>query len=91
MKTSTPQWKSPQFLPDDPHSAAQLHNALDYYNNHGQTEPGGTQYAHDRDDATFAAALKVAQSAEYVGYADISSGDAVHDSAIMTNDQMLVI
>ena len=91
VKTSTPQWKSPQFLPDDPHSAAQLHNALDYYNNHGQTEPGGTQYAHDRDDATFAAALKVAQSAEYVGYADISSGDAVHDSAIMTNDQMLVI
>ena len=90
VKTNTTQWNSPQFAGDS-HSASQMHNALDYYNNHGQTEPGGTQYAHDRDDGTFATALKVVQSAEYVGLADYPSGDAVHDSSIMTTEQMMVV
>ncbi|HMS21988.1 hypothetical protein, partial [uncultured Sphingorhabdus sp.] len=36
VKTNTTQWNSPQFAGDS-HSASQMHNALDYYNNHGQT------------------------------------------------------
>jgi hypothetical protein len=34
-----------------------MHAALDYYNNTGQTEPGGTIYAHDCDDENFVLAI----------------------------------
>jgi hypothetical protein len=71
VKTSSAQWTTAQFA-GDPTSAAQAHYALDYYNNNGQTEVGGTQYAHDRDDAMFATALKLYQDSG----SDLSSQDA---------------
>jgi hypothetical protein len=71
VKTSSAVWSTAQFA-GDPTSAAQAHNALDYYNNNGQTEPGGTQYAHDRDDAMFGFALKMYQDSG----SDLSSQDA---------------
>jgi uncharacterized repeat protein (TIGR01451 family) len=60
IKTSSVSWKSPQHGSD--HSAAQMHSALDYYNNTGQTKPGGTIYAHDCDDAAFVTALTIYQN-----------------------------
>ncbi|MCL6729679.1 DUF11 domain-containing protein [Sphingomonas hankyongi] len=44
IKTSDPKWNTIQSGFD--HSASQMHSALDYYNNTGQTEPGGTHYAN---------------------------------------------
>ncbi len=67
VKTNTAQWNTAQFrgpaAPFDEHSAAQMHNALDDYNNTGMID--ATIYAHDPDDAAFASALAVAQSASY--------------------------
>ncbi len=62
VKTNTVQWQTAQFA-GDPHSAAQMHNALDDYNNSGMID--GVTYAHDADDAAFASALGIAQSASY--------------------------
>ncbi|HEY0630326.1 MAG TPA: hypothetical protein VGD23_13455, partial [Sphingomicrobium sp.] len=55
IKTSSGIWKDAQAGFD--HSASQMHSALDYYNNTGQTEPGGTIYAHDCDDEHFVQAI----------------------------------
>jgi hypothetical protein len=44
IKTSTATWNTPQSGID--HSAGQMHSALDYYNNTGQTQAGGTHYAN---------------------------------------------
>jgi hypothetical protein len=55
IKTSSATWNSPQSGID--HSASQMHGALDHYNNTGQTEDGGTIYAHDCDDANFVLAM----------------------------------
>ena len=55
IKTSSSIWKDDQSGFD--HSAAEMHAALDYYNNTGQTEPGGTIYAHDCDDENFVLAI----------------------------------
>ncbi len=59
VKTNTAQWNTAQFA-GDPHSAAQMHNALDDYNNTGMID--GITYAHDADDAAFASAIAAAQS-----------------------------
>jgi hypothetical protein len=44
IKTSSATWNTPVSGID--HSAQQMHNALDYYNNTGQTQVGGTHYAN---------------------------------------------
>ncbi len=62
VKTNTAQWQTAQFS-GDTHSAAQMHNALDEYNNTGMID--GEIYAHDADDAAFASALTMAQSVTY--------------------------
>jgi outer membrane scaffolding protein for murein synthesis (MipA/OmpV family) len=59
VKSSSTNWNSPVGPID--HSASQMHNALDHYNNDGMTEDGGTMYAHDTDDASFMTALKIVQ------------------------------
>ena len=51
VKTNTPQWNISQFAGDN-HSAAQVHGALDYYNNTGQTSPTSVQYAMSADDSS---------------------------------------
>ncbi len=76
VKTNTSQWNTAQFA-GDPHSAAQMHNALDDYNNTGMID--GIVYAHDADDAAFASALAVAQSA---GYGSGSAG-SVEDNGVL--------
>jgi hypothetical protein len=53
IKTNTSIWKDAQSGFD--HSAGQMHSALDYYNNTGQTEPGGTHYANCEDEHLFEA------------------------------------
>ena len=50
VKTSSAQWNTAQFA-GDPHSAAQEHSALDYYNNTGQTSPTSIHYAMSADNA----------------------------------------
>ena len=44
IKTNTATWNTPVNGID--HSAQQMHNALDYYNNTGQTQVGGVHYAN---------------------------------------------
>ncbi len=56
IKTSNATWNTDQAGFD--HSAAEMHSALDYYNNTGQTEPGGTIYAHCESDE-FLTAIQV--------------------------------
>lgn len=51
MKSDAPQWNISQFAGDN-HSASQIHGALDYYNNTGQTSPTSVEYAMSADDAT---------------------------------------
>ena len=53
IKTNSAIWNTEQSGFD--HSAAEMHSALDYYNNTGQTEPGGTIYAHCESPEFFAA------------------------------------
>ena len=53
IKTSSSVWKDEQSGFD--HSASEMHSALDYYNNTGQTEPGGTHYANCEDEHLFEA------------------------------------
>ena len=62
VKTGTSAWTGP--IPGDlaMHSGADVHSALDYYNNTGMTSPGGTPYAHDADDSMFLTALKIYES-----------------------------
>ena len=52
IKTSSATWNTAQSPID--HSASQMHSALDYYNNTGQTSPGGTHYANCGDMALVA-------------------------------------
>jgi uncharacterized repeat protein (TIGR01451 family) len=61
VRTSNAIWSAPQFAGDS-HSASQMHDALDYYNNTGQTALGGAFYAHDRDDPLLASALRIAET-----------------------------
>jgi hypothetical protein len=61
IKTSSATWNTPVSGID--HSAQQMHNALDYYNNTGQTSPGGTHYANCADQHDLFAALSVFESA----------------------------
>jgi len=60
IKTSSAIWNSPQSPID--HSASQMHSALDYYNNTGQTEVGGTHYANCCTDE-FITALGIYETA----------------------------
>jgi hypothetical protein len=60
VKSNSANWNSPVGGSD--HSASQMHNALDHYNNDGRTEDGGTPYAHDTDDAAFMAAITTVQN-----------------------------
>jgi len=53
IKTNTATWNTPQSGID--HSAGQMHSALDYYNNTGQTQPGGTHYANCESQHLFEA------------------------------------
>jgi hypothetical protein len=53
IKTNTATWNTPQSGID--HSASQMHSALDYYNNTGQTQPGGTHYANCESQHLFEA------------------------------------
>ena len=50
VKTNTPQWNVSQFAGDN-HSGAQIHSALDYYNNTGQTSPTSDHYAMSADSS----------------------------------------
>jgi hypothetical protein len=43
-----------------------MHSALDYYNNTGQTEPGGTHYANCEDEHLFEALSIYKQTHELV-------------------------
>jgi len=61
IKTSTSLWKDVQSGFD--HSASQMHSALDYYNNTGQTQVGGTHYANCCDCTDIFTALSVFESA----------------------------
>jgi hypothetical protein len=54
IKSSSSLWKTVQ--PGVDHSGAQLHAALDYYNNTGMTSPDGIVYAQCDDDVTTATA-----------------------------------
>jgi len=60
IKTNTATWNTPQSGID--HSAGQMHSALDYYNNTGQTQAGGTHYANC-DCSCLAEALTIYQQA----------------------------
>ena len=60
IKTSDPIWKNVQSGFD--HSGSQMHSALDYYNNTGQTQVGGVHYANCNCDGLFDA-LAVYQQA----------------------------
>jgi len=53
IKTGSTLWTQTQ--PGVGHSGSQMHSALDYYNNTGQTHPGGTHYANCNCDDLFAA------------------------------------
>jgi uncharacterized repeat protein (TIGR01451 family) len=64
IKTSSATWNTPQSGID--HSASQMHSALDYYNNTGQTEPGGTHYANCESEHLFEALTIYQQSHELV-------------------------
>jgi hypothetical protein len=64
VKTSSAIWNSPQSGID--HSASQMHSALDYYNNTGQTEAGGTHYANCESQHLFEALSIYQQSHELV-------------------------
>jgi len=64
IKTSSATWNTPQSGID--HSASQMHSALDYYNNTGQTEPGGTHYANCASEHLFEALSIFQQSHELV-------------------------
>ena len=64
IKTSSAAWNGPVTGID--HTASQMHGALDQYNNTGQTEVGGTFYAHDCDDEAFVQALHVIHSPDYL-------------------------
>jgi len=61
IKTSDPIWKNVQSGFD--HSGSQMHSALDYYNNTGQTQVGGVHYANCCDCADIFTALSVYQDA----------------------------
>jgi len=64
IKTSSATWNSPQSGID--HSASEMHSALDYYNNTGQTEPGGTHYANCESQHLFEALDIYQQSHELI-------------------------
>jgi uncharacterized repeat protein (TIGR01451 family) len=61
IKTSSTIWKDVQSGFD--HSASQMHSALDYYNNTGQTQVGGTHYANCCNCTDIFTALSVFESA----------------------------
>ena len=61
IKTSSAIWNTPVSGID--HSAQQVHNALDYYNNTGQTAPGGVHYANCESQHDLFAALSVFEQA----------------------------
>ena len=61
IKTSSATWNTPVSGID--HSAQQVHNALDYYNNTGQTAPGGVHYANCESQHDLFAALSVFEQA----------------------------
>ena len=63
IKTSTAIWNTPQSGID--HSAGQMHSALDYYNNTGQTQVGGTHYANCESQHLFEA-LSIYQEAHSI-------------------------
>ncbi|WP_344697541.1 DUF7507 domain-containing protein, partial [Sphingomonas rosea] len=48
------------------YSGDAIHNALDYYNNFGQTSYGGFKYADDGDDGGFLKALAASQSTLHI-------------------------
>jgi len=64
IKTSSATWNSPQSGID--HSASQMHSALDYNNNTGQTQPDGTHYAYCESEHLFEALSICQQSHELV-------------------------
>jgi hypothetical protein len=64
IKTNTAIWNTPQSGID--HSASQMHSALDYYNNTGQTQVGGTHYANCSCDCLFEALHIYQQAHELV-------------------------
>jgi hypothetical protein len=64
IKTSSATWNTPQSGID--HSASQMHSALDYYNNTGQTQVGGTHYANCNCDCLFEALHIYQQAHELV-------------------------
>jgi uncharacterized repeat protein (TIGR01451 family) len=64
IKTSSAIWNTPVSGID--HSASQMHSALDYYNNTGQTQPGGTNYANCESQHLFEALSIYQQSHELI-------------------------
>ena len=61
VKTNTAQWNISQFAGDN-HSAAQIHTALDYYNNTGQTSATSIHYAMSADSLADAALIIASQT-----------------------------
>ena len=61
VKTSTAQWNVSQFAGDN-HSASQMHSALDYYNNTGQTSPTSIHYAMSADIAADVTLIMASQA-----------------------------
>jgi len=64
IKTSTAIWNTPQG--DIDHSASQMHGALDYYNNTGQTSPTSAHYANCESQHLFEALSIYQQSHELI-------------------------
>ena len=61
VKTSTAQWNVSQFAGDN-HSGSQMHSALDYYNNTGQTSPTSIHYAMSADIAADVTLIMASQA-----------------------------
>jgi hypothetical protein len=58
IKTNSALWNAPQFAPDT-HTAAQMHSALDGYNNTGDIN--GVTYANSADNAMDAMLINATQ------------------------------
>jgi len=69
IKASSNLWK--QVQNGVHHSGAQLHAALDYYNNTGMTSPGGTLYANCGD--AFDQAVAIYEAAHHTGTATMAA------------------
>jgi len=84
IKTSSPLWK--QVQNGVLHSGSQLHGALDYYNNTGQTSPGGTLYANCGD--AFDQALAIYESAHQSATIGMASLTTTKVAPTMTTTTM---